>query len=806
MNPWRAAGIVVIGLGAATAAVADSLAVDVYRRAAAARAETVVALARNLTVTPAWAPAGDRFWFREENADGWRYVDVDPVHRTRQAAFDHARLAAAIAEATRTAVDPGHISLTDLALLDATGRRIQFTVGKRQLTCDVPAATCVAAERAAPARELVVSPDGTQAAFARNDNVWLRDLASGAERQLTSDGVPHFAYGKIPDAGLVTVLQASSGLAFGPYGLHWSPDGHRLVVTRLDERALPEYHFLQAVPYDGSRRPKPISFRMALTAEPLKAAMEVSIIDVRSGTQRRLDTGPEGLSLPYLWSSDGRRFVAIQGGDYSRSATVFDVDADSGAMRRVLSEDSRTFLQVSPLEYDEPAVRYLPATGELVWFSQRDGWNHLYLVDVRTGRIKAKLGDGAWSVQNIVYLDAARRVIYFTAVGREAGEDPYARRLYSVGLDGRKLRLLSPEPGDHDFPPLPNPAMRDALAALGMYHDAAVMFSPTGRYFIDSWSTVNRPPVYVVKATDGRVVMPLVETDASAVLKTGWVAPEPFRATAADGTTDLHGFLVKPAGFDPSRRYPVVEVIYNGPQVVSTTHNFAGALGDWLASGAQSFAQLGFVAIVMDGRGTPLRSKAFQDYIYNNLQEFSLEDHVAVIRQLAARFPFMDIERLGVIGHSFGGFTAMKAILGYPDFYRAAVASAGPYDMYGMYSLDAFFEPPVFDPATPAGAPFREPTNWGAVDLTKQAGRLKGDLLLAFADLDENAYPAVSARMVNALIAANKEFDLIYLPNRSHSFDAEPYFVRRSWDFFVRNLMGVEPPRDFAFGSAPHRE
>ncbi len=784
------------------AAGADgTLPADAYHRAESLRAAGVVGLVRNLTVTPIWLPDGDRFWFQEQSATGVHFVAVDPARHVRQPAFDHGRLAAAISSATGAATDPDHLALTDLVFLDSSSQRLRFTTSGKQLTCSTSPTRCEASPLTAPNRAESLSPDGRHAVFARADNLWVRDLATGSERQLTSDGEPHFAYGKIPDAGLVTVLQQSSGMTFGLYGVRWSPDGQRLVATRVDERKIPDYHFLQSVPYDGSRRPKLISFRMALTGEPAKASVETSIIDASSGVRHTLATGADGLSAPLRWSTDGRRFLALQGGDFSRNVTVFDVDALSGTLRKAFSEDSATFLQVSPLEYDEPAIRYLPATEELIWFSQRDGWGHLYLVDVRSGRIKARLGEGPWSVQNIVRVDETRRVVYFTAVGREPGEDPYLRHLYSVGFDGRGLRLLTPEPGDHDFPPVANPAMRDALAALGMFAEAPVMFSPSGRYFIDSWSTVDRPPEYVVRAADGRVVMPLVRADASAAMNAGWIAPEPFQATAADGKTALYGFLIKPAGFDPAKRYPIVEVIYNGPQVVTTAHSFAGALGDHLASSAQSFAQLGFVSIVMDGRGTELRSKAFQDYMYNNMQEFALEDHVAALRELAAHRPYMDLARLGVIGHSFGGFAAMKAILGYPDFYKAAVASAGPYDMYGMYALDAFFEPPKFDPAGPAKGPFREPSNWGSVDLTRQAGQLKGKLLLAYGDLDENAYPAVSARMVNALIAANKEFDLIYLPNRSHAFSGEPYFIRRSWDFFVRSLINAEPPKDYAFAA-----
>ena len=785
--------------------VADSgrqLPIEAYQRAEAVRLKNIAAVPLNLGVVPIWLPAGDGFWFREQTLAGWRYVAVDPGHSDRHEAFNHGKLATAIAKISGTSVDADHLPLTELTLLDEHGRHIRFSVDKTSFSCEVASSVCSATDVAAKDAFIVEAPNHAIAAFARNDNIWVRDLKTGGERQLTSDGEAHFAYGKWPDSGLLTVLQASSGKKLPPFGFEWSPDSRRLVVTRVDERALPEYYFLQSVPYDGSRRPKLISIRTTLSGESIKAAAEMSIIDVASGVGHKLATGAEGLSLPYWWSTDNERFLAIQSGDYSRKTTLFSVNAASGALREVLSEESRTFLQVSPLEYDEPAVRYLPLTEEVVWFSQRDGWNHLYLVDGHTGRIKAKLGEGNWSVQNIIRLDERKRVIYFSAAGREPNQDPYFRHLYSVRLDGRGLTLLTPEAADHVFTPVTNPAIGTELEALGFHSATPQPFSPSGRYFIDTWSTVSAAPVSVVRTADGHTVMRLVKADVSGLLKTGWSTPEAFQAKAADAKTELYGVLIKPARFDAARRYPVIDYIYNGPQVVTTPHDFAGGLNDWVTSRAQCLAQLGFVVMVMDGRGTPMRSKAFQDYMYNNMQEFALEDHVAVLKELAFRLPYMDIGRLGVIGHSFGGYAAMKAILGYPDFYKAAVASAGPYDMYGLYALDAFFDPPIFSKDTTPPAAVRLPINWGRVDLTEQAGQLKGKLMLAYGDLDENSYPAVTARMVNALVKANKEFELVYLPNRSHAYVDEPYFTRRTWDFFVRSLLDEEPPKDYAFANS----
>lgn len=777
---------------------APSPMLDAYQRAEGVRAEKIAAHALNLSVTPVWVPQSDQFWFREQVPQGWRYIAIDADRRNRHVPFDHARLALAISGITQVPIDADHLPLGNLVIDDSLAHRVNFVAGGKHLTCDVVAFKCTAEDRLNRDPLMIASPNGAMAVIVKGDNIWIRDLKSGNDRQITKDGEAHFSYGKMPDANLLTILKTSTGRTFPPFGIQWSPDSRRLIVTRVDERGLPDYFFLQSVPYDGTLRPKVLSLRTALSGEGKKTTTEVSIIDLSTDARIILNTGSEGLSKSIWWSSDNRHFLALQGGDYTRKATLFDIDAQSGAMRTVLTEESSSFLQISPLEYDEPAVRYLPRTNEVIWFSQRDGWNHLYLVDARTGTVKAELGKGAWSVQNIVYLDEQRRLLFFTAVGREVGEDPYFRHLYSVQLDGGAPKLLTPGAADHVFPPIPNPELSEALEALGFPSFTPQLFAPSGRYFIDTSSTLGTAPISVVRAADGRTIMPLVTADIASVLKTGWVAPEPFREKAADGKSDLYGLMIKPPNFDESKRYPVIECIYNGPQVVTTPHDFEGGMTNWIASRAQSFAQLGFVTLVMDGRGTPMRSKAFQDYMYNNMQEFALEDHVAVLKALAAAHPYMDITRLGVIGHSFGGFTAMKAILGYPDFYKAAVASAGPYDMFGMYPLDAFFVPPTFANNADGRTP-QFPNNWGNVDLTQQAARLKGKLMIAYGDLDENAYPAVTARMVNALISANKEFDLIYMPNRSHSFSGEPYFVRRTWDFFVRNLMGAEPPQDYSF-------
>lgn len=772
--------------------------VDQYRRAEAMQPQNIAPKVLNASIEPIWLPDGDSFWYRRQLSGGRaRYVSVDPRTAKTADAFDHAALAAAITKAGGKA-DAEHLRLERLKVL--AGGRISFVADGRSYDCELSPGACTAM-MVDTARALeVVSPDGRQSVFARNNDLWLRD-AAGQERRLTQDGEEHFAYGKTPDTALMKVLTSTTGMKLAPYGVDWSPDGSRLVVQRVDERALPEYNFLQYLPFDGSRRPKAVQVRTRLSGEPDPSSVEVSVIDLATGAQRRIDVGKKGLTPLYYWSPDGTRFLGIQGGSFSSRLTLFEVDAATGSARPVMTETSKTTLQLSALEYDEPAIRYLPATNEAIFFSQRDGWGHLYLLDLKTGQVKAQITKGKFSIQNIEKVDERTRRIWFTAVGREPGEDPFFRHLYVANFDGAGLKLLTPGDADHDFPGRGNPLIEKTLASLGIHQAWPQLISPSGRHLIDAASRPDLPTRFTLRRGDGAVVGEFEAADDSSAVDSGWSRPELFKAKAADGMTDVWGLIIKPANFDPSRRYPVIESIYNGPQVITTPHSFAKTLTS--LPQLESFAQLGFVGIVMDGRGTPLRSKAIQDYMFNNMQEFGVEDHVAAIKQLAATRPWMDLDRLGVFGHSFGGFASMKAMLGYPDFYKAGASSAGPYDMYSLYPLDAFFDPPLFkDGAKAPSGPSDHPRNWGKVDLTEQASQLRGDLLLAYGDLDENAYPAATVRMIQALNVANKSYELILMPNGNHAFGSNPYFVRRRWDFFVRKLQHSEPPRDYAFSAA----
>ncbi len=752
LNTHRRTLITLVLIGWAAQAAGEpavKLAPDAYARAESFLPFNLTGKVRNASVVPQWLDGGERFWYRRETQTGHEVVLVE----------------------------------------SATGKRLP-----------APDATKLEkADPAPPAAGLLVSPDGTRAVFVRDFDLWLRELASGEERRLTHDGEAYFAYGKLPDLSFSTIPRRHAGVVLPPNAVEWSPDSCRLIVARLDERGLGSYPLLESVPVAGGARPVVHELRIALPGDRNQPKTHRSLIDVVDAQQRSFEL-PEGRDYQIVngmgWSGD-RRYYYFCGTNGRNEAGCFELDATTAAVRPVLIETNASFIFLNNTVYSAPNVRLLAGTNELVWFSERDGWGHLYLYEVRSGALKNRITRGDWLVRDIMHVDEKRRLIYFTAGGREPGRNPYYRHLYRVGFDGRGLQLLTPEDADHELTqPLP-----EALARILGDDSDVVSVSPDGRYFVDTWSTVDRPPVSVLRSTDGRLIATLETADATALYAMGWQPPEPFVAKAADGVTDLYGMLYKPTRFDRNLKYPVIEHLYGGPQTTVTPRTFMEAV---MSRNLYAQRELGFVMVVMDVRGTVQRSKAFQDYLYRNFADWMIEDHVAVLKQLGARHAFMDLDRVGVQGHSFGGYGSARALLARPDFYKVAVSSAGSHNLQGMYPIEAFVGPAVYSDGSAVNPNGIEiPINLKNADNATLAPRLRGKLLLAYGDLDENAYPAVTLQFADALIKANKSFDLVYLPNRTHDFSRDVYFVRRTWDYFVEHLLGAEPPDNYSIKAPP---
>ncbi|NJD20027.1 MAG: S9 family peptidase [Gemmatimonadetes bacterium] len=711
--------------------------------------------------------AGDRFWYRNDFAEGAEFVVVDPARKTRARAFDHEAVARGLAAATGKEVKPFALPFTSFESVEG-GIRVEAE--SRTYVCDPAAARCAEqpgrnAEEAGRARNEVLSPDGTTAAFIRAYNLWVRDVATGAETQLTRDGILDYGY---------ATNNAGWTKSDRPV-LLWSPDSKKIATFQHDARGVGEMGLVGT----AAGHPEISVWKYPLPEDTVIFRISRVVIHLDGPRVVRLQMPPDqhrsticdhiscgGEFTDVQWSDDGRQLAFVSSSRDHKEARLRVADPETGAVRDVLDERVATFFESG---VDEVNWRVLFASNEVLWWSQRDDWGHLYLYDLATGQLKRQVTSGAWNVLQVRYLDEKARTLFFTGAGRESG-DPYFERFYSVSLDKGEPRLLTPDSANH-----------------------VITVSPSGKWFVDSWSTPVVPPVTVLRDVRGREVVKLETADVSRLVAAGWKAPIPFTTKARDGVTDLYGIMYTPTNLDPSKKYPVVNYLYPGPQPGSVgSRSFSAARRD-----NQALAELGFVVVEVDAMGTPKRSKSFHTTYYGNMGDNGLPDQITTIRQLAQRNPWMDVDRVGIWGHSGGGFASTAGILRHPDFYKVAVSQAGNHDNR-IYEDDWGEKWQGLLTRNPNGT-----TSYDNQANQLVAKNLKGKLLLAHGTMDDNVPPNNTLAVVDALIAANKDFDLIMLPNRRHGFGNEPYMQRRRWDYFVKNLLGAEPPKEYEIGKKP---
>lgn len=813
------AGLVQASTAADSAAVAqrgDGSAAQVptaadYAAAARVLGFNLQGLVRNESVEPHWLGDSGRFWYRRDGEEGPQFVLVTEKG-SKSPAFDHTGLTRALFEVLGE--QPSNkVVLSSLAevrisddLTSLSGR-----AGQRSVDCNLQDLKCRAFDAPTSTPELLRSPDGRQAVLARDNNLFVREMATGEERQLTSDGAPYYSWGKMPDDLFGTVARQKSGMKQAPFQTYWSPDGRFLIALRLDERKVAPYPFVEWVPTDGTRRPIVYESRLSFTGDRGAMVPEYFIFDLQSG--RRTQIGlPEGYKPSLLfddvvlgWSRKrGQAFVMTRTSG-SKSTALYRVNLADGRATKVIENSWSTRAATNTVEYNIPNIRILGDGDEIVWYSDRSGWGHLYLYDAQSGRLKNAITHGQWLVHDIHAVDESRREIYFTAGGREPGRDPYYRHLYRAGLDGRAdVKLLTEPNADHHFDPQMIPVLRPSMQAA-----MAPLIQPAAGVFVDTWSTVDHPPVSVLRsARDGRLIAELERADASRLFATGWKPPVRERIKAADGTTDLYAVYYAPQGKRADgAKHPVIDAAYGGPQVSITPRNFPEAYGTFWGGTQNALTHLGFGVVTVDGRGTPVRSRAFRDAGYTEFTQLGIDDHIAAIRALAGRYPRIDLRRVGIYGGSWGGTFAAQAILSRPEFYKVAVSTAGVYDYAAMYAaqFDNMIGPPVYADGTPyRGNPAESPVNWSKLDITRLADRLQGHLMLVYGDMDENVPSHQAFRLIDALTRANKPYDLLYMPNRTHaSAIGDPYVVKRTWDYFVEHLRGAQPVFDFKIEARP---
>ncbi len=742
----------------------------------------------NPMLRPHWIGGTDRFWYRHEAADGIRFMLVDAGSGQQQPAFDHVEAGRAIAAATGRPADPARLPIAGLDLTDPAAPVLCLDGGTRvRMAADGSSAVVAAPPTPRPGE--VLSPDGRHAAFVRDHDLWLRDLAGDSERRLTTDGAPHHAYGKSPDQNLTTVTLVRRGIRL-PANVLWSPDGRWLLTSQLDERLVADLPLVQHVPDDGSVRPLLHNVKFALSGDAHLPVETHVIVDVAHGTVLRAASGPHVTTVTTCiekeeawWSADSTRVFFLDRDRLWQRQTLFELTAATGAVRAVHTETAATFLDVNVSVLGLPNIRVLEASDEFIWFSQRDGWGHLYLHDLRTGACKNAITAGAWLVRDLLHVDAEARSLTFLAGGMDPEANPYHRVLCRIGFDGTGLAVLTPGTEDNV---LAMPIKRNPRDHIRPAMDPGSWRAPSGRFFVHTRSDLRTLPVSDLRRADGTRVATLATAELTPELAARWCWPLPFRVLADDGVTELFGAMWRPWDFDPGRRYPVIDYIYPGPQrgqlpTVRLT-DVMPDLGN--ACLPQAFAELGFIVINVDGRGTPLRSKAFHDASYGRLHDpGTLGDHVAALRQLASRHDWIDLSRVGIMGHSGGGYASVRALLDHPDVFHVAVATSGNHDQMG-YSF-AWTE--KYMGAVRRGADGR--STYADAANAPFADRLRGRLLLATGDMDDNVHPALTLQVAAALIAADKDFDFLPLPNDDHTTVwSRPYFLRRAMEFLVRHL------------------
>ncbi len=740
----------------------DSLTAQDYQRAERFLAWNTASLVYNSGVRPSWI-SNDRFWYRVRTRAGTDFVLVDPAKRTRTEAFNRSALARALSAAADTSYNADSLPFASFEYTE-DGRSITFPIGRKTWTCRSDGTECISADAAParrPSRNEIESPDGSMVAFTRDNNLWVRNVESGKETQLTTDGIENFGY---------ATNNAGWTRSDRPV-LLWSPDSKKIATFQHASRPTGDMYVVST----RAGHPELEAWKYPLPGDSAIFMIERVIVNADGSGMVRLDMPPdahrsticdhvvcggEGWSDVY-WSPDASQLAFVSSSRDHKDAALRVADVATGMVRTVLTEHQDTWFESG---VESISWRVLWKRGKVLWFSQRDDWGNLYLYDLGSGELERQLTRGPGTVLEVVRVDEDAGTVWFTGGGREEGRDPYFEHLYSVGLDGRNERLLTPENANH-----------------------SISFSPSGSYFVDSYSTPTEPQVTVVRDARGGLRANIEKADISDLLATGWKPPMPFTVKARDGKTDLYGLLFRPVDFDSTRKYPIINNIYPGPQTGSVGgRSFSPARSD-----AQALAELGFIVVQIDAMGTPGRSKSFHDAYYGNMGDNGLPDQVTGMKQLAERFPWIDIDRAGIYGHSGGGYATSGAMFHYPDFFKVGVSQAGNHD-------NRVYEDDWAEKWQGLLKHFgRDSTSYDAQANQNFAKNLKGKLLLAHGSTDNNVPFYSTLLVVNELIKENKDFDLIIFPNRRHGFGSEPYMIRRRWDYFVENLLGARPPAGY---------
>ena len=762
-----------------------------YERAESLLSWNLATKLKNVLVEPYWLD-DQRFWFKRDLKIGYEFILVDSENVTQSPLFEHKRLASALANLFDQDIDPKQLPIEMIEFHSNRMLRLiiesEFSTETR-VWIDLNDYGCSIEANTHPAKineDLlsVVSPDGQYKVISRDNNLYLCEVLTGEERALTEDGEPHYGYGNYTDFRAIGIFEKKPLRS----AVIWSPNGRYLAVQRIDERYVDDMPIALNVPNDGSVRPIHYTYKCALPGDETVGLATVCVINIQNNQIIYCDRPPAPTSIispiesDSIWWGIDNLVYFIESSRDDKTVHLICLDPLTGLSRVLLKEQGVGHVFPSALPCGPPVIQILPEVMEFVWYSNRSGWGHLYRYDLSTGALKNPITSGEFVVTKIHHISIQNQILCFSACGRESNRDPYYEHIYRINFDGTDLVLLTPEASQHEVI-LPTTWNATAAPRSNLHG-----FSPSGKVFVDTISRVDQPSRSVLRsAIDGAEMMVLSQCDVTEFEDTVYRMPFPFSVIAADGKSEVWGVIYRPSDFDETQKYPVVLYIYGGPQMCVTPKRFGELWGPIGADIYQAMAELGFVIIVMDPRGTPLRSKAYLDVAYGNMQNGGgIEDQVGALKQLGELYLWIDLDRVGITGHSGGGFASARAMLSHPDFFKVAVSSAGNHDQR-LY-------------VTAWGDRFQgllEDNNYQLQACSSLAENLQGRLLLVHGDKDANVNIAHTMQLVDKLIEHNKNFDLLILPNRQHVYFHDTYYIRRLWDYFVEHLLGETPPKDY---------
>lgn len=714
-------------------------------------------------VRPTFINDTDCFYYSFTTREGKKYYYVNPKKKEKRLLFDTDELLSKIAVYTKKAYSSADPHLSFTFMKDNETIRIDFDRGLYTYnihTKELRQLDEKPTYKTGDPYWMKYSPDSLYFLYASKDNLYfVGNPKKGQDTipvQLTTDGMPDYTFNR-EDEGKMEGR-------FGAESAHWIPGSHRFYAVREDNRKVRDLWVINSL---SKPSPELITYKAELAGDKNVTQYELLLGDIDKREVKKVDINrwPDQYIDVLYASKDGKRLYFQRYNRTWNQSDICEVDVETGKVRVVIHEENKPYL-----DYQMRSVSFLNDGKEILFRSERNGWGHYYLYDTVTGNLKNQLTDGTWVAGPVAQIDTVGRKMYFYGYGREKGIDPYYYILYEAHLDRpNALRLLTPENASHE-----------------------VSISPSCRYLVDSYSTVSQEPVNVVRNRNGKVIMALEKPDLQPVYEMGWKAPERFKVKAADGVTDLYGVMWKPADFDSTKVYPIISNVYPGPffEYVPTRFTINDVYNTRLA-------QLGFIVITVGHRGgTPMRGKAYHTYGYNNMRDYPLADDKYAIEQLAARYPFIDATKVGIYGHSGGGFMSAAAICTYPDFYSAAVSSAGNHDnrIYNKGFVEIHYGVDEKVTTTKDSLGVESKTYDYSVRVRPNqelAKNYKHGLLLFTGAIDQTVNPANTLRLVDALIKADKDFDMFVLPKCTHGFfgESESFFEHKMWRHFARLLL-----------------